>query len=106
MTSSHEVHRTIDDLLAATRDIERQLEDQGEDRAHEWMFALREILLDYQRVLPRISDLREVEDREQLTTRLREIAAALRYEVGPHTIGHLDDLLDSIDGNGVSDDPS
>jgi hypothetical protein len=103
MIRSDEVIRAIDGLLTITGEVERKLADAGEVHAHEWMFALREILFDYRRILPPITDLPNSDDRQEITAGLREIAAALLYEACPHMETHLDDLLNSIDGVSSSD---
>jgi hypothetical protein len=97
MTEPNEVERTLDALLASVGDAERRLEAAGETRAHDWAFALREVLLDYRRILPMIATLPELADRTELTARVRDILVALRYEAGPHATGHLDEALASMD---------
>ena len=97
MTTTDEVRRALDSLLGAVDEVEHRLADAGEVRAHEWTFALREVLLDYRRILPMISALPELSDRGTLTERLREIVVALRYEAGPHATHHLDEVLASMD---------
>lgn len=97
MTSPDEVERTLDALLTGVGEAERRLEAAGETRAHEWAFALREVLLDYRRILPRIATLPELSDRAELTARVREVLVALRYEAGPHATGHHDEALASME---------
>jgi hypothetical protein len=109
--SSHLITTAIDQLLDTTRKAEDRLEAAGEPAAHDWMFALREVLLDLRRILPRISALSEDSATEATRAALREIAADLLFGFGPHMSHHMQELLASLDneatnGPGVADQPA
>jgi hypothetical protein len=90
----------IDELIAATEQVERRLEAAGEARAHDWMFALREALLDWRRILPLVATLPDEGDRDAITARVREIAFQIAHVAAPHAQGHLTEVLEAIDPGG------
>jgi hypothetical protein len=91
------IQGAIDELLEATRETEQRLEQLGEPAAHDWMFALREVLLDLRRVLPAIATLSDLPDREAAAELMRELAGELAHGVAPHMIHHMQQVLDGLD---------
>ena len=100
MTDPDQATRVVDDLLAATHEVERRLEAAGEEHAHDWLFGLREALLDWRRILPLVAALPDAGDRAALTEGLREIAFQIAYVAAPHAESHLSEVLESIDSGG------
>jgi hypothetical protein len=87
----------IDGLLELTHRLEARLEAESETRAHDWMFALREILLDQRRLLPQLAALADARDLATVPAQLRELAVELLEGAQPHARHHLDELLESLD---------
>ena len=97
MTLADDVTGVMDALIAATEDVERRLEAAGEAHAHDWMFALREVVYDLKRELILVAELPACEDAEAVRERLAEISADVIYRLGPHAEHHLGEFVQTDD---------
>jgi hypothetical protein len=94
VTLAGDVTGVMDALIAATEDVERRLEAAGESHAHDWMFALREVVYDLKRELILVAGL---PDAEAVRERLAEISADVIYMLGPHAEHHLGEFVETDD---------
>lgn len=83
----------IDTLLAASKEVEDKLEHAGVQDAHEWMFAIREMLYDMRRVSLELEEFFTTQKVDkQNGEELRKIVNTVLYEVLPHIKSHMEDL--------------
>lgn len=97
LVTHFDIERTIDQLVESTYEAELRLEAMGERDAHDWMFALREVLLDLRRLLPVIASLPSTPDSGTAQKQMRDLAAELVYGFAPHVSHHLGEVLDLMD---------
>ncbi len=84
---------TIDSLLAASNELENKLEQAGIQDAHEWMFALREMLYDIRRVILELDKFFNMKNvGRQSEEQLMKITNIILYEFLPHIQSHMEDL--------------
>jgi hypothetical protein len=86
----------VNALMVTTRNVEARLLAAGESDGHDWMFALREVLLDLQRVLEKVAALEGVEDTVRLRQAVDDVATEIAYRVLPHSRAHMLDVLESL----------
>jgi hypothetical protein len=92
-----DVERLMDALITATGDVERRLEEGGEQSAHDWMFALREILYDVKRALLLVARLPGEEGADAVRRTVEQISTEFVYMLGPHAEHHLGELLEAFE---------
>src|SRR4051812_25292348 len=91
--SQEGVAQVRDALIAATAVLEKRLSEAGVARAHEWMFAVREVLYDFRRLDLLLVELLTATDVSGQAPRvLRDWVQMVLYEVIPHVQGHLAEL--------------
>ncbi len=99
----------IDALLKASQKFEEQLTTEGIPQAHEWMFAVREVLYDLRRLNLLLADMYNQSDVNQSLTLLKGIVQTILYEIIPHVEGHMSELEEGLstmfsEANSESDD--
>jgi hypothetical protein len=95
-----EVHRLIERVLEGTYALESRLEAAGEPRAHEWLFHVREILLDLRHALALAAALPDAGTAEEARRALRALAAELGYGMAPHAEHHMSALIEALETDG------
>lgn len=101
-TLREDVGRVLDALIDGTGDLEERLERAGEANAHDWMFAVREILHDVKRALALVADLPGHEDPAAVRDALKDISMEFVYMLGPHAQHHLGELFEAIERDETS----
>jgi len=95
--SRDDVVHNIDQLVRASEDLEKRLSEGGYSQAHDWMFAIREMLYDLRRLNIRLADLFNTTNTiNQGPPLLHDIVKTVLYEIVPHVQGHLDELDQSL----------
>jgi len=87
-----EAPATIDALIQQTVEVERRWEAAGIERAHERLFAIRELLYDLKRLSEALIETLQAEPGPDAERGLARIAEMVLYEIVPHVEGHMRDL--------------
>jgi hypothetical protein len=91
--SREEVTRDLDRLIAASQDFEERTSAAGFAQAHDWMFALREVLYDLRRLNLHLADMFNSGGLDKnAPLLLHAVAVEMLYEILPHVQGHLNEL--------------
>lgn len=87
----------INELLRASQDFEQRMSEAGISQAHDWVFALREMLYDLRRLNILLADLFNTTDiNKQSLQLLQEVVRTVRYEIIPHVEGHMDEVEQAL----------
>lgn len=93
-----EVTSNIDMLLKVSLDFEQRMLEAGILEAHDWMFALREVLYDLRRLNILVASLFNSSDVGSKGPQLlQEIVQTLKYEVVPHVESHMNELEQALE---------
>jgi hypothetical protein len=84
-------------LIAKTGTFEERLEAAGHAGAHSWLFAVREVLYDFQRLERILDEALDLSDLEAGPAKLSAFADTVLYDVIPHVRGHMEDLEHDLD---------
>lgn len=86
-----------DALIHASETFEKELQNRGVTEAHEWMFAVREVLYDVRRLDGALQKLYDTRDREAAVQAMKEYVEMWLYQVLPHVRAHMTDLEAELD---------
>jgi hypothetical protein len=79
------------------RRVSRQLDEAGVAQAHDWMFALREVLYDLRRFNISLAKLFNTEHpAQEAPTLLQDIVTMALYQIPPHVKLHMEELEESL----------
>lgn len=90
--SQEDVTCSIDALIEASYRLEQRLTESGELQAHDWMFSIREVLYDINRLNLLLAEACNTEDLKGVPRLLYIFASTIQYEAIPHIKGHMDEL--------------
>jgi hypothetical protein len=81
----------------AAKQCETRLNEAGIAQAHDWMYALREVLYDIRRFNISLAKLFNTEDpAQEAPTLLQAIVNMALYEISPHMELHMRELEESL----------
>lgn len=86
-----------DAFIRESEDLERRLTRDQVQEAHDWMFAVREILYDFRRLDLSLCRVYGANDRARTAALLNDFAQMLLYEVIPHVQQHATDLENDLE---------
>jgi hypothetical protein len=104
--SEDEATKSIDALLQACTKLEESLKATYGEKAHEWLFAVREVLYDLRRLNLVLSAACNVEDPGSAPLQLRSFARVLLYEFIPHVQGHMEELDQELPADASDEEDS
>ncbi len=95
--SRESIIEQIDELIAASQQFEQQLTEAGFSQAHNWMFNIREILYDLQRMNKLLANLFDTADVDKAPLLLNNFVEDFLYTVVPHVQHHLNELEEEME---------
>ncbi len=90
--SPESIIEQVEGLIAASEQFEKQLAEADFSQAHYWMFNIREILYDLQRINKLLANLFDTADVNKTPLLLNNFVEDFLYTVVPHMQHHLNEL--------------
>ena len=88
----------IDELIKKSEHFEKQFVQENYNLIHDWLFHIREVLLDIRKLNLILSDFFEnAEQIIEMPTFLRNLTKFMLYEFDPHVKYHMTELERNLD---------
>jgi hypothetical protein len=90
--SPEKATESIDVLIQACNQLEDRLAPTQGEKAHDWLFAIREVLHDMRRLNLALASACNTPDLAAVPPALRSFARSWLHEVIPHVQSHMEEL--------------